>query len=328
MNLSPSIFQAESELYTLINDKIFNNNKFDQLEIDSSSGCYSNNKYFIGSFSGQLYILSSSKRVEKMIEAHNGCITNCIPFNDCIVTSGEDGTIKLWTSNGTLRSTIAKSNLPVNQVVIIGNEVIYSSCNKLHASDIYSNVKKTFLVNFVISSLFANENSIFIGGFNGKLKVFEDFKSKSECQLDSKINTIFVNHHLKLIYCGVGSKLVILDFNLVPCKSFDVSGILSAIYALDNGQIHFATSLTHSSLAYFKDTTKNGYYITFKDGFEIEELLGKKSFKIDQPISNIRKITVNESVFVELKNKVLIFGHQELSLDLSFEIREIYPQIS
>eukprot|EP00835_Amoeboradix_gromovi_P003335 NODE_216_length_14242_cov_0.417592.p4 type:complete len:329 gc:universal NODE_216_length_14242_cov_0.417592:10135-9149(-) len=326
MILSPTIFQAESEIYTIINDRLNCNNKSEILELDSSSGCYNNNKFYIGTFIGKILILSSSKRVEKAIDAHNGSIVNILPFNDCVISSGEDGMIKLWSSTGILRATVAKSYLPIVQIALIGNEVLYSCCDKLHACDVYSNVKRTFNTNFIISCIHVCNKLVFVGGMNGKLKIYKEFKLKSEVQLESKIFSIYANEHLNLIYCGMQSRLRILDYNLSSLKYYNVPGIVYAIHSLDNGCIYYISSENQEKLFYFKDILKYGYHVYFRDGIEIDDIVNKTIHSIDVPIGNILQVIVKHSVFVVLKNKIIIYNQSEFALDVSFDVKHIFVQ--
>ena len=334
MNLSPTLFKTEFGIYSIINSKLYQGDKFDQLEMEASSGCF-NSKFYLGTFSGKLLILNStSKRVEKSVDAHSGCITNCLPFNDCILTSAEDGMIKLWSLNGSLRATVAKSNLPILSMSLLGsNEVVFACCDKLIISDIYAGTKKTISMNFIISAIctIENKSTIIVGGYNGELRIYVDYKLKSETSLGSKLFSLQCNSHLNLIYCGLKSKLKILNLNTSTVVTwFNVQGILSALYPLDNGQIHYVSSTSHGVFSYHPDIFKHGYHVSFtarNNQVVIVDVLRKSIHSLDIIVAIHKIIIASKTVFVLTKNKLYLYNNNhEQVLDVSFDIKDLYCQ--
>lgn len=65
--------------------------------------------------SGQFRLVLSTGRIEKTIEAHRGAVTG-VAWNDdgsALLTSGEDGQVKVWSKAGMLRSLLAAAGVPV-----------------------------------------------------------------------------------------------------------------------------------------------------------------------------------------------------------------------
>ncbi|XP_020293315.1 intraflagellar transport protein 80 homolog isoform X2 [Pseudomyrmex gracilis] len=64
---------------------------------------------------GKFHLVNKTGRVEKSVDAHKGATTSGKWSSDgsALLTSGEDGLIKIWSRSGMLRSTLVKANLPI-----------------------------------------------------------------------------------------------------------------------------------------------------------------------------------------------------------------------
>lgn len=69
----------------------------------------------ITSNDGRFIILNKSARVERNISAHSGSITSgrWSPDGAGLLTSGEDGVVKVWSRSGMLRSTVVQNEGPI-----------------------------------------------------------------------------------------------------------------------------------------------------------------------------------------------------------------------
>jgi intraflagellar transport protein 80 len=77
--------------------------------IDSTRDPSSPNFVIIGCSDGNLHVCSPNWRVDKTIQAHTGGVT-CVRVNPdglSIASAGEDGLVKIWGRNGSLRSSLA-----------------------------------------------------------------------------------------------------------------------------------------------------------------------------------------------------------------------------
>lgn len=92
----------------------------------------------VGCEDGTLTFLNvASGRVERVIEAHSGCsITKLLytPDATSILTSGEDGYVKVWSSSGIARSTLASSTKPIytmcwgSETTELGGDCVLYTC--------------------------------------------------------------------------------------------------------------------------------------------------------------------------------------------------------
>jgi intraflagellar transport protein 80 len=95
-----------------------------------------NDALAIGTSDGSLKIVSRSGKIEKVIDnAHQTAII-CIKWSSdglAIATSGEDGTVKIWSRQGVLRVNLVQSNTPVYSISWSHDEtfMIYTSDKNL-----------------------------------------------------------------------------------------------------------------------------------------------------------------------------------------------------
>ena len=69
--------------------------------------------FAMASSDGKFYIISKNGKIEKTGDAHKGaCISIRWSYDGTmLLTSGEDGQVKLWSKSGMLRSTLAQTSL-------------------------------------------------------------------------------------------------------------------------------------------------------------------------------------------------------------------------
>ncbi len=72
-------------------------------------------QFLVTTAEGRLILVGKSARLEKTVETHRGACLAARWSHDGagIVTGGEDGTVKIWSRSGMLRSTLAHNTEPV-----------------------------------------------------------------------------------------------------------------------------------------------------------------------------------------------------------------------
>jgi len=69
----------------------------------------------VGFSDGNLAFMNRNGNVEKTIEAHKGAVIGLHSSNDstCFLSFGEDGSVKVWSKSGSLRSQVATTDKPI-----------------------------------------------------------------------------------------------------------------------------------------------------------------------------------------------------------------------
>lgn len=287
--------------------------------MDLSCGCYHQGKYFFGTFIGMVAIATQSRRIEKSFQAHNGCVIQCLSFNDCIITCGEDGYIKMWSTQGSLRATLARSNLPVHALCIQDSQIVYAALDMLMICDIYGSAKRSIKAGMLVSAIAVHGSQILIGGTNGTLSLHHN-GNKHQALLKSKIYALHINDKLGLIYTGLSDGICILSTSLKLLTVIPTKSIVHSIYALGNGQILYSAYDQPNTAFYYPEHLLDGYKVYYKNGFVIEQLSNGSVFTVDQPLDSIKQILLSHGVVVVLKNRLRIISEQESVIDVSFEI--------
>ena len=87
--------------------------------------------FVIGCSDGCFIIMNKSGREEKKVKAHDGALISLKWSYDgnALVTAGEDGSVKLFSKTGMLRSTIARCGFPVYTICWApdNNRILFSS---------------------------------------------------------------------------------------------------------------------------------------------------------------------------------------------------------
>uniref|UniRef100_A0A7S3R5J7 Intraflagellar transport protein 80 n=1 Tax=Dunaliella tertiolecta TaxID=3047 RepID=A0A7S3R5J7_DUNTE len=75
--------------------------------------------FAVGCTNGCFKVISRTGKLEKSVDAHSGaCIALRWSYDGtALATAGEDGSVKIWSRNGMLRSTLAQSDSPVYSIV-------------------------------------------------------------------------------------------------------------------------------------------------------------------------------------------------------------------
>lgn len=97
--------------------------------------------------SGKCYIVHKNGRQERVIDAHKGAVMKTKWNHDgtSLLTSGEDGQLKIWSRSGMLRSTHAQAESPIYAAVWspFSSGVLYSSGKIMTIQPFGSNSKVT-----------------------------------------------------------------------------------------------------------------------------------------------------------------------------------------
>ncbi|XP_046461872.1 intraflagellar transport protein 80 homolog [Daphnia pulex] len=106
----------------------------------------SSEMFAIGTSDGKCYIMHKSGRTERVIDAHKGAVMNAKWNHDgtSLLTSGEDGQLKIWSRSGMLRSTHTQADSPIYSAVWspFSTGVLYSS-GKLMTIQSFATTSKT-----------------------------------------------------------------------------------------------------------------------------------------------------------------------------------------
>lgn len=67
--------------------------------------------FVLTSSDGKFYMISRSGRIEKVVDAHKGATLTAKWSHDgsSLLTTGEDGAVKIWSRAGMLRSTLSQN---------------------------------------------------------------------------------------------------------------------------------------------------------------------------------------------------------------------------
>ncbi|KAJ9526633.1 hypothetical protein QJQ45_017601 [Haematococcus lacustris] len=103
--------------------------------------------FAVGCTNGTFKILSRTGRLEKNVEAHTGaCVALRWSYDGtALATAGEDGSVKIWSRNGMLRSTLAQTDSPVYSVVWAADsdQLCYSTGCNIVINSVQSSSKQT-----------------------------------------------------------------------------------------------------------------------------------------------------------------------------------------
>ena len=94
--------------------------------------------------------MHKSGRTERVIDAHKGAVVGAKWNADgtSLLTSGEDGVLKIWSRSGMLRSTHAQADSPIYSAVWspFSTGVLYASGKQLTIQPFAANSKVTLTV--------------------------------------------------------------------------------------------------------------------------------------------------------------------------------------
>ena len=102
----------------------------------------------IGSTDGKVSLFSLSAgqlRPEKKWSAHQGACIQCSssPNGTEILTCGEDGTVKVWSKSGLLRTTLASSGQAIYAAAWSpdGTHVVFTQGNRIQTKSLQPNTR-------------------------------------------------------------------------------------------------------------------------------------------------------------------------------------------
>jgi WD40 repeat protein len=91
--------------------------------------------FALGTTDGKVRFINRGGRVDKTFDAHGGaiCSLRWSPDGSALVTVGEDGSTKVWSKSGMLRSQLATGNVPVYSAAWSpeSDAVVYTNAKQL-----------------------------------------------------------------------------------------------------------------------------------------------------------------------------------------------------
>jgi len=141
------------------------------------------NLFCLGCADGSFRLMSETGREEKKVEAHQGAVIHVKWSWDggAIATSGEDGTVKVWSRSGMLRSTLTQMPHAVYSVVWSPDcENLLFACNrKIHLKSIQAGQKQVEWkahegIVLQLDWSFVN-NTILSGGEDCRYKIWDSY---------------------------------------------------------------------------------------------------------------------------------------------------------
>jgi len=110
------------------------------------NGKGTDNTFALGCADGTFRLMSETGREEKKVDAHRGAVIAVKWNNDgsAIATAGEDGSVKVWSRSGMLRSTLTQMPRAVYSVVWSPDceHLLFASGNKIHLKSIQAGQKQ------------------------------------------------------------------------------------------------------------------------------------------------------------------------------------------
>ncbi|OHT07478.1 hypothetical protein TRFO_24303 [Tritrichomonas foetus] len=201
--------------------------------IDSTRDPGAPNTFFIGCSDGNFHLCSTNWRIEKTVQAHNGGVT-CISVNPdgtSIATGGEDGLVKIWSRNGSLRSTLASCGTAVTTArwdctgknlmfTHAGNVTIRSASFKQEQTQFRSHRRLV-----TCSDWDSGSNLIITGGEDRVARIFDaDGRSIAESQpFDYAVSAVSFLRNSKLCLIGTSNRLYLTDSKLHVLNALAIS---------------------------------------------------------------------------------------------------------
>merc|ERR1719382_979091 len=106
----------------------------------------SDNVFAIGCTDGSFRLMTETGREEKKVEAHRGALISLKWSFDgsAIATAGEDGSVKVWSRSGMLRSTLTQMTQAVYSVVWSPDceNLLFACGSKIHLKSIQAGQKQ------------------------------------------------------------------------------------------------------------------------------------------------------------------------------------------
>ena len=192
--------------------------------IDSTHEIGAPNTFFIGCSDGNYHLCSTNWRVEKTVQAHNGGITSLAvnPDGTSIATAGEDGLVKIWSRNGSLRTALSSCGTTVTTLnwdctgkyIMFthgGNVTIRSASFKQEQTQFRAHRRLIMCADWDSAS-----NTIITGGEDRYARIFDaDGRSLAESQaFDFAVSSVSFIRNTKLCLVGTANRLYLTDNKL------------------------------------------------------------------------------------------------------------------
>lgn len=217
-------YSFTSEDLTQINDDAFVLKQSHITCIDSTREIGAPNTFFIGCSDGTFHLCSTNWRVEKTVQAHNGGIT-CLAVNPdgtSIATAGEDGYVKIWSRNGSPRSSLASCGTTVTTLHwdCTGKYLMFTHGSNVTVRSVTFKQEQTqFRAHrrlIMASDWDSQSNLILTGGEDRVARLFEaDGRSIAESQpFDFAVSSVSFLKNSKLCLIGTANRLYLTDYSL------------------------------------------------------------------------------------------------------------------
>jgi intraflagellar transport protein 80 len=206
----------------------------------------SDNTFAIGCADGTFRILSESGREEKRVDAHRGAVISLKWSFDgsAIATAGEDGSVKVWSRSGMLRSTLTQMPHAIYSVVWSPDceHLLFSCSRKILLKSIQAGQKSTEWkahegIVLQLDWSFVN-NTILSGGEDCRYKIWDSYGRLLFCSapLDNVVTSVAWAPNGK--YFAVGSYNVIKLCDRTGwsyCREAPETGSIFAIHWCNDG---------------------------------------------------------------------------------------------
>eukprot|EP01063_Lacrimia_lanifica_P000259 TRINITY_DN10127_c0_g2_i1.p1 TRINITY_DN10127_c0_g2~~TRINITY_DN10127_c0_g2_i1.p1 ORF type:complete len:778 (+),score=341.25 TRINITY_DN10127_c0_g2_i1:60-2393(+) len=195
-------------------------------------------------------ISATTGRVEKAIEAHKGALT-CLAWNGeggALATGGEDGTVKIWSATGMLRSTLAQQAQCIHALAWSpeNDQVLLASGKELTIKPLQPSNKHLSWVAHASPVLSVDwspvSNLIVSGAEDGKFKVWDPYGRQTYCctvPADYSITSVAFSPDGQCIAIGSYNSLRICDkTGWTHCRdSCKTGSIFSIAWSSDSTQL-------------------------------------------------------------------------------------------
>ena len=223
--------------------------------------------FVIGCADGSFHFISDTGRNEKRVLAHTGSVL-CIRWsNDCssLLTTGEDGHVKIWSRNGTMRMQLhSSSTLPIYKACWspTDDRVIFSSGRSLVIKSVDVNGKAlqweahSGLVRALDWS--ATSDLIVSAGEDARFRLWDSFGKELHCshKFDHTITSVAFSPNGEYLVIGSFNLIVLCDKSaLIHCTCRVVTGsILDLAWSFDGTEIAGGCANGSLLLAYLSGT--------------------------------------------------------------------------
>lgn len=192
--------------------------------IDSTRDPGAQNTFLIGCSDGNVHLCSPNWRVEKTVQAHTGGVT-CIAVNPdglSVATGGEDGLVKIWSRNGSLRTTLASCGCAVTSINwdCTGKYIMYTHGGMITVRSASFKQDQTQFRGhrrlIICSDWNRASNEILTGGEDRVARIFDmDGRVVAESQqFDFAVSSVRFLPSAKLCLIGTATRLYLTDHRL------------------------------------------------------------------------------------------------------------------